>query len=246
MGPTLGPLHHAEQAQGTCCLRRNFWRLSALERLFLEPVNTITHLFAALLAIPGLGWLLWLTRDEPPKLLSLLIYSLSLLVLFTASALLHGLKVTERWRMWLNRFDHMAIFLLIAGTYTPIVATFFPQQWRPPVLTGVWFVAGTGMIYKLASARIHGFFNVSIYLILGWGGAVPLALALQVAPVIGQAGMSLLFLGGFIYSLGFAVYYWERPNPWPGLLGHHELWHLFVIGGSLCHYLFMLRHVVPA
>jgi hemolysin III len=220
--------------------------LSALERLFLEPVNTITHLLAALLAVPGLGWLLWLTRDEPLKMLSLLVYGLSVIVLFAASALLHGLKVTNRWRTWLNRFDHMAIFLLIAGTYTPIVTNLFPQDWRAPILAGVWSVAAIGMVYKLSSARLHGFFNVSIYVIVSWGGALPLALSLQIASRIGRDGMYLLLAGGLIYSLGFIVYYVQRPDPWPGWLGHHELWHLFVIGGSLCHYLFMLYHVVPA
>lgn len=215
-----------------------------LERLFLEPINTVTHLLAALLAVPGLVWLLVLSRREPAKMLSLLIYGLSLIVLFSASALLHGLKVHDRWRMWLNRFDHMAIFLLIAGTYTPIVYAFFPPRWRLPMLVGVWLVAAVGMFYKLASVRIHGFFNVSIYMLLGWGGALPLAM--QAASAIGRDGLMLLLLGGLIYSVGFVIYYVRRPDPWPGRFGHHEIWHLFVIAGSLCHYLFMVYHVVPA
>ncbi|MDT8306599.1 MAG: hemolysin III family protein [Anaerolineae bacterium] len=217
-----------------------------LEKIFLEPVNTVTHLLATVLALPGVVWLLALTSGEPAKMVSLLVYGLSLIVLFGASTLLHGLKVAERWRVWLNRFDHMAIFLVIAGTYTPIVANLFPPRSRAPVLVAVWLIAGIGMLFKLVSARIHGFFNVSIYMILGWGGAVPLSLALQIVPVIGRSGLILLLLGGLIYSAGFVIYYLERPNPWPGWLGHHEIWHLFVIGGSLCHYLFMLYHVVPA
>jgi len=219
--------------------------LKWLDRLFLEPINAVTHFLAALLALPGVAWLLILSRHEPGKMLALLLYGLSLTVLFGASALLHGLKVGDRWHMWLNRFDHMAIFLLIAGTYTPIVHTFFPQQWRLPVLAGVWLVSGVGMLYKLASVRIHGFFNVSIYMLLSWGGALPLTLAAGAAPAIGRDGLLLLLLGGLIYSVGFVVYYVRRPDPWPGRFGHHEIWHLFVIAGSLCHYLFMLNHVVP-
>jgi hemolysin III len=179
-------------------------------------------------------------------MVALLVYGATLIILFSASALLHGLKVHDRWRNWLNRFDHMAIFLVIAGTYTPIVYTFFPAHWRLPVLGGVWLVAGLGMFYKLASVRIHGFYNVSIYMLLGWGGALPLTLAAQAAPAIGRDGLLHLLLGGLIYSIGFVVYYVRRPDPWPGRLGHHELWHLFVIGGSLCHYFFMVYHVVPA
>jgi hemolysin III len=138
--------------------------------------------------------------------------------------------------MWLNRLDHMAIFLLIAGTYTPIVANLFPRHWRMPILAAVWLAALLGMSYKVLSQRIHGFFQVSIYLILGWGGAVPLGLALQLRPVLPLHGLGLLLLGGLIYSGGFLVYYLQRPDPWPRVFGHHEIWH----------YLFMLLYIVPS
>ena len=220
--------------------------LATLERVFLEPLNTLTHLIAALLAAIGVTLLLWLSRPAPGKMLSLLVYGVSLVLLFLASTLLHGLKVNRRIRFWLNRFDHMAIFLLIAGTYTPIVYNLFPSGWRWPVLAAVWLVALMGMGYKLASVRIHGFVNVSIYVLLGWGGAVPLALSVELATLIPSRGMMLLLMGGLIYSTGFVIYYRQRPDPWPGVFGHHEIWHLFVIGGSLCHYLFMLLYVIPA
>ena len=220
--------------------------MATLERVFLEPMNTLTHLIGALLAAVGVSVMLFLSRSEPGKLASLLVYGISMVLLYVASTLLHGLKVSRPIRIWLNRFDHMAIFLLIAGTYTPIVHNLFPAAWRWPILVAVWLVALVGMAYKLASVRIHGFFNVSIYVLLGWGGAVPLALSVEVAERIPAGGMVLLLLGGLIYSSGFLIYYLQRPDPWPDVFGHHEIWHLFVIGGSLCHYLFMLFYVVPA
>ena len=220
--------------------------MATLERFFLEPLSTVTHLVAGIFSLAGLGFLLLLTRHEPEKMLSLLVYGVSLILLFAASTLLHGIRAPDRVRMWFNRFDHMAIFFVIAGTYTPIVYNLFPHTWRRPILIFIWGVAAAGMAYKLTSARIHGFFNVSVYLILSWGGVVPLLLALQLAPILARAGLGLLLLGGLIYTSGFVVYYLERPDPWPRVFGHHEIWHLFVIGGSLCHYLFMLLYVVPA
>lgn len=220
--------------------------MATLERIFLEPLSALTHLLATLLAATGLTALLLLSWPDSAKMVSLLVYGLSMIILYLASTLLHGLKVSRRVRIWLNRFDHMAIFLLIAGTYTPIVYNLFPGPWRWPTLGAVWLVALAGMAYKLASVRIHGFLNVSIYVLLGWGGATPLALSMEIVSAIPAGGMVLLLLGGLIYSGGFLIYYLERPDPWPDVFGHHEIWHLFVIGGSLCHYLFMLLYVVPA
>lgn len=210
---------------------------------FFEPINTLTHLVAALFSLVGLGWLLWLAWGEWGKWLALLVYGLSLIALFTASSLLHGAKVDEKARMWLNRLDHAAIFLLIAGTYTPIIHHFADANWRWPILGLVWGVASAGMGHKFVSRRIHGFLNVSIYLLLSWGGAIPLFLALNLASHISRPGLLLLLVGGLIYTIGFVVYYWQWPDPRPGLFGHHEIWHLFVIGGSLCHYLFMLLFI---
>lgn len=220
--------------------------MATLERIFLEPLSALTHLIATLLAAVGLAVLLLLSWPETAKMFSLLVYGLSMIILYLASTLLHGLKVSRPVRTWLNRFDHMAIFLLIAGTYTPIVHNLFSDPWRWPILGAVWLVALAGMAYKLASVRIDGFLNVSIYVLLGWGGATPLALSTEVVSRIPWAGMGLLLLGGLIYSSGFVIYYLQRPDPWPDVFGHHEIWHLFVIGGSLCHYLFMLLYVVPA
>lgn len=218
--------------------------LATLEQLFREPFSALLHLIGGVFALPGLLLLLVISRHDAGKVLSLLIYGVSLLALYGASTLLHGLKVSFRLHRWLNRLDHMAIFLLIAGTYTPIVYNLFPHRWRWPILIIVWCIAFVGMAYKLTSVQIHGFFNVSVYMVLGWG-AVPLMLALRLWPIISPAGLGLLLLGGLIYSAGFVIYYLERPDPWPNVFGHHEIWHLFVLGGSLCHYLFMLLFVAP-
>ena len=219
--------------------------MNRLNHFLNEPMSTLTHVAGAMAAFLGTGWLLQLAWGDQPKVIALLVYGLSLTAMFLASSLLHGVKPRPRLQFQLNRLDHMAIFLVIAGTYTPIVTTFFPTNWRLWVLLLVWGTAVAGMAYKLFSRKIHGFMNASIYLIVSWGGVAPLFLAGEAARWLPPGGLPLLLLGGLIYSVGFVVYYRQWPDPWPDVFGHHEIWHLFVLGGSLCHFLFMLWYVVP-
>jgi hemolysin III len=216
-----------------------------LEQHLLEPVNTLTHLFGAAASLVGTLLLAYLTREETGKMFSLVIYGLSMTMLYTASVLLHGAKLTEKNRMRLNRLDHAAIFMMMAGTYTPIIYNLFPDSWRWPTLIGYWLVAMGGMVYKTFSNQIHGVLNRTIYPLLSWGGVVPAVFASREKVLISLDGLGLLLLGGLIYMVGFVIYYRQRPNPWPGVFGHHEIWHFFVLAGSFCHFLFMLLHIVP-
>lgn len=168
-----------------------------------------------------------------------------MVALYTASSLFHGAQLAGDSRNWLNRLDHAAIFLVIAGTYTPIVYNLFPIQWRWQILVLIWTIALIGMAYKMISSQIHGRINTSIYPVIGWALVVPAFLAFRNKPIVPRPGLLLLILGGLVYMIGFVIYYRQRPNPWPGVFGHHEIWHIFVMGGSLLHYLFMLYYVVP-
>ncbi len=211
----------------------------------LEPMSALTHFTGAIAAAFGTLLLVWLTRQDIAKMTSLAVYGISMVVLYTTSTLFHGIKLPESRRMWLNRLDHVAIFVLIAGTYTPIIYNLFPDVYRWLALAAIWLVALGGMFYKLFSPRIHGFVNATIYPLMAWGGVLPVILISQVKPLIPAGGVILLLLGGLIYMVGFVIYYRRRPDPWPNVFGHHEIWHLFVIGGSFFHYLFMVLYVVP-
>ena len=219
--------------------------MQTLENRLLEPINTLTHVVGIIASFIGLVILLPLTRHDPPKMWAMLIYGTSMILLYTSSSLLHGVKASDTVRFWLNRLDHIAIFLLIAGTYTPIAFTVFANPWRNGVLIVVWSVVLVGIGFKLFTRRIHGLLNTSIYVILGWGSALPLLFASQLFTIIPWQGFLFLLLGGLIYSVGFLIYYFHWPDPWPDTFGHHEIWHLFVLGGSLCHYLFILWYIVP-
>ena len=217
-----------------------------MRRRLLEPMNTLTHFLGALAAMVGTILLIYLARHEGPKMVSLAVYGISMVILYATSTLFHGIKLPEDKRFWLNRLDHVAIFLLIAGTYTPIVFNLMSGPYRWALLVAVWMVALGGMAYKLFSRRIHGLFNASIYPVMSWAGVVPLLLASRVKPVLPVGGAVLLLLGGLVYMAGFVIYYRRRPDPWPDVFGHHEIWHLFVLGGSLFHFLFMVYYIVPA
>lgn len=219
--------------------------MATLKHYFLEPVNTLTHLVGAIASLAGLVLLLELTRDEPPKLLSMFVYGSTTFLLYIASTLLHGAKTTWKNHVRLNRLDHVAIFLSIAGTYTPIAYNLIPDPWRWRLLSAVWLVTLAGAVYKIIGVRIHGFFNVSLYLLLGWGSAVPLIWVSNLISLIPLRGLLLLLLGGLIYTVGFIIYYLERPDPWPEVFGHHEIWHVLVLIASLCHFLFIWLYVVP-
>lgn len=220
--------------------------MTQLEKVFLEPINTITHLIAALAATVGLFWLIALTADEPAKMVSLIVYGVCQIFLFISSSLLHGVRTTPKWNFFFNRLDHAAIFFMIAGVYTPIAFNLLPPPWREGTLAVVWSTVVIGAVFKFYNQRIHGFFNAIIYVLMSWGVVLPLILFLDIQTIFTQQGLRLLIIGGVIYTAGFFIYYLEWPNPWPKWLEHHEIWHLFVMAASFAHFLFMLQEVVPA
>ena len=216
-----------------------------LKQHLLEPISSLTHLVGAGAAVIGSITLVILTWGETTKMVALGIFGLSMVILYTVSALFHGIKLPENKRMWLNRMDHGAIFLLIAGTYTPIVIVLYPSAWQIVIMVVIWPISLFGIVYKLFSRRIHGLLNASIYPIVSWAGVVPALLVAQIRDVFTRGGIGLVALGGIFYMAGFFIYYFKKPDPWPDLFGHHEIWHLFVLGGTLCHFIFVILYIVP-
>jgi hemolysin III len=216
-----------------------------LSRLLREPVNSLTHGFGILLSIAGLVALLLLSQGEPWRVVSFAVYGASLIVLYTASTLYHALRVGERVRQALKRFDHIAIFLLIAGTYTPVTLVTLQKEqaaWGWAVFGVVWGFALLGLIFKLLWLGAPRWLYVGLYLLMGWLAVVAIVPLVQVMPL---GGLAWLFIGGGFYTLGAVIYALKRPNLWPGVFGHHELWHLLVLAGSISHFVMMLKYVLP-
>lgn len=207
---------------------------------FREPVNGVTHMVGALLAALGLIWLVGLTHGDLAKMISVIIYGVSMIALYSASAIYHLVNGSERLILWLKRFDHAAIYILIAGTYTPFCYNVLSDGWRWLMLGLVWGLAVVGVVYKLCFLRDGSYLSILFYVVMGWVGLLVLPQALHLLP---PSVIVLILAGGLFYTIGAVIFGIERPNFHP-LFGHHELWHLFVLGGSTFHFVAVLRCVI--
>jgi hemolysin III len=200
------------------------------------------HLGAAIAAGFGLVALLVIGRDSLAKQASLLIYGAALILMFSASAAYHLVPAQPQTAVMLRKLDHSAIYLLIAGTYTPICIHFFSGFWRWGVLAIIWSMAIVGVAVKVFSIRAPRWLTTVIYLAMGWLCLMGIRVMLATMPM---SALIWLLLGGIFFSIGAIVYVTKRPNLYPGVFGFHELWHIFVILGCLCHFVVVAAYVAP-
>jgi hemolysin III len=179
-----------------------------------------------------LGGILIVAADGTAATTGAAIFAVASLLLFGISALYHRLARGPRLTATLRRFDHANIFLLIAGTYTPISVLCLPQEQWVPLLALVWSGAAVGIGFRLLWMRAPRWLYVPIYLALGWA-AVGYAGDLFAAS---RLPMTLVLAGGILYSLGAVVYALKRPNPIPRVFGFHEVFHALTVLAFLCHW----------
>jgi hemolysin III len=211
-----------------------------------DPVSATTHFAGFLAAIVGLVLLVVFSAHDAAKVTSMSIYGAGLVALFGASSTYHFFDLGERGNRWLRRMDHAAIFLLIAGSYMPPFFHTLDGAWRISMVAVVGGIAVAGAIMKIAWIDSPKWLGLTLYLGLGWAVLVP---AYIILPRLTGMELSLLVGGGLAYTFGAVVYALKRPDPWPGVFGHHEIWHLFVLAGALGHFLFtweMLDRTIPA
>lgn len=164
------------------------------------------------------------------------VYGASLFTLFSVSALYHRPMWPPRARLFMRRLDHSAIFLLIAGTYTPMCLLLGERG--TPVLALAWIGAVLGIVRAVLWPTAPRWFAAALYVLLGWL-IVPLLPA--VAQAAGAGGLALLTVGGLVYSLGAVVYATKRPNPFPRVFGYHEVFHAMVIAAAALHFAVVLE-----
>jgi hemolysin III len=198
-----------------------------------EPVNSLTHWAGALLALIGLITLLVMSWGTPAKVISLVIYGVSLIFLFSASATYHMVQVKAKALEIFRKVDHAAIYCLIAGTYTPFCVLAFSGFWKWGLLSIIWSLALTGIIVKIFYIRAPRWLNAGIYLLMGW---LCLAAVGQMLAVLPVWELSWLLAGGMIYTLGAVVYITKIFNFFPGVFGFHEVWHIFVMLAAAAHF----------
>ena len=208
---------------------------------FKEPVNSITHLLGAVLALVATVGLLLVSDGSPRVMISLAIFGLASVLLFSASTALHAIRAGPRLERWLRRLDHAAIFVLIAGSYTPIALIAMQPDfsgWGWTLFGIVWGIAIAGLVFKLLWIGAPRWLSTALYLAMGW--LVVIAIV-PVARSLGLANMTWLVLGGLFYTVGAVIYALKKPNIWPGVIGFHELWHVFVLAGWGSHLVIMFR-----
>ncbi len=209
-----------------------------------EPVNGLTHAAGGALATVGLVLLLATAASagRVDQLVAFGVFGLSLISLYTASSLYHLLPLPPAGVAKLRRLDHMSIFLLIAGTYTPFCLLALEGAWRWGLLSLIWVLALCGVLLKLFWMDAPRWLSVILYLGMGWVAVIAAPALFRAVPV---GGMAWVLAGGLTYSTGALVYALRRPNLVPGVFGFHEVWHLFVMAGSACHFWAVLRYVAP-
>jgi hemolysin III len=198
-----------------------------------EPVNSLTHWAGALLALAGLIALLIVGWGAPAKVISLAIYGVSLIAMFSASATYHMVRVKDRALEIFRKVDHAAIYFLIAGTYTPFCINAFDGFWKWGMLAVIWSLAVIGVIVKVFYIRAPRWLNAGIYILMGW---LSVGAAGQMLDALPAWVFGWLIAGGVIYTLGAVVYITKIFNFKPGVFGFHEMWHIFVLLAAMAHY----------
>jgi hemolysin III len=208
---------------------------------FREPFNAWSHLVGLVLAAVGTGLLITMA-DTPGRLLAFSVYGGSLMLLYAASTLYHALHLSPRHLRSLRTLDHIAIYFLIAGTYTPVALLTLDHSGGRALLAVCWAIAAVGIPFKIRWLDAPVWLSTAIYLAMGY---LALLAVVPIGRAVGPAGLAWLVAGGIAYTIGAVIFALERPNPRPGF-GHHEIWHLLVLLGSGCHFGFVLFHVAMA
>lgn len=203
-----------------------------------ERANAITHGLGVVLGVVGLILLLIRAFDYQANMLtvaSMAIYGSSIILLFLASTLYHSIT-TEKTKRLLKTLDHCAIYLLIAGSYTPFLLVGLRTPLAMGLMAVIWGIALVGIIMKIAFVYRFKRLSLFIYLAMGW---LSLIVVYQLAMNIEMGGLVLLALGGVIYSLG-VIFYVAKRIPY-----NHAIWHLFVLAGCACHFFAIYLYVTP-
>ena len=207
-----------------------------------EPFCGLSHGIGAALSVAALVVLLVLAHGKLWQTISFAVFGVSLIVLYTASTLYHSLWVKPKQILALMRFDHIAIFLLIAGTYAPVCLVSLRGAWGWSLFGVEYGLAVIGIVCSLVWKGFPDWARIGIYILMGWLIMVAIVPATH---VLGPAGLAWLFGGGAAYSIGTVVFAADRPHLWPGKFSAHDLWHIFVLAGSACHFVLMAVVIAP-
>ncbi|NLK28073.1 MAG: hemolysin III family protein [Clostridiales bacterium] len=209
-----------------------------------DPGSAITHFIGTLMALLAATPLLIkaASHPDPIHIISLAIFIVSMILLYTASTVYHSIKSSEKVTQRLKKFDHMMIYVLIAGTYTPICVIALGGTTGIALLTFIWVLAIIGIIVTGFWVNCPKWFSSIVYIAMGWTCILTFTQLINSLP---PAGFAWLLAGGIIYTIGGIIYALKFPifNQKFKYFGSHEIFHLFVMGGSMCHFILMYQYV---
>ena len=209
-----------------------------------EPGSAITHYIAMMMAmVAAVPLLIKATYSQDVKhVIAMLIFIISMILLYGASTLYHSVNLTGKALKIFKKIDHMMIFVLIAGSYTPVCMLVLDKAQGYPLLALVWGTAIAGMVMKLFWVTCPKWVSSVVYIAMGWECIFVFRPLLDTLPV---GAFVWLLVGGIIYTIGGVIYALKIPvlDKIHKYFGLHEIFHLFVMGGSFCHFMFMLLYV---
>ena len=212
-----------------------------------NPGSAITHFIAMLLAVFAAFPLLYKAAGEADRIhvISLAVFIVSMILLYAASTIYHTFNISEHVNKILRKIDHMMIFILIAGTYTPVCLIILGDGSGYRLLALVWGIAIVGIIINALWINCPKWFSSLIYIAMGW---VCVTAIRQIVAALTPVAFGWLLAGGIIYTIGGVIYALKLPifNSKHKNFGSHEIFHLFVMGGSFCHYVMMYGYVAAA
>ena len=206
-----------------------------------NPIRGVLHGAAALAAVAGLVVLVDQAAGRAAQRVSVIVFGVALVAMFTVSALYHSMPWTERWKARMQRLDHSLIFAVVAGTFTPVAVAALDGMARVAALGLVWGIAVVGVVLKLVLRDPRTWLSITLQMAMGWSALVWLPWILA---RLGWGAVLLILAGGACYTLGTIFFTTRRPRLLPRIFSYHEVFHVLVVAGSSLHWLAIARYAV--
>jgi hemolysin III len=207
-----------------------------------DPISCLTHLAGALLSIVGL-YVLLNAGNGPVEIIAFAIFGFTMMLMYSASTVYHMFNLSESGTKLLRKVDHIMIYLFIAGSFTPFTLLLMEGPFKWTMISIIWGIAIIGVVFKLLWLHAPKWVSLTFYLGMGWLGLIILPYAIMELP---STAAWWVIAGGLSYTFGAVIYGLQKPNPIPEWFGFHEIWHLFVMGGSFCHFWAIYRFLPTA
>ena len=218
-----------------------------MERLTIgrmqNPVRGIIHGTAALASVFGIWLLLDRAWSRPAAVAGSLVFGLALLAMYTVSSLYHSVPWSQGWKRRLQRIDHAMIYLVVAGTFTPIAIAVLDGSALVVALTLIWVLAVAGITLKAILPDVNAALSITLQMIMGWLAVIWMP---QIYSGLGLWAVMLIAVGGLCYTAGVVIFTTKRPRLFPRVFSHHEVFHLLVVAGSSFHFAAILIYAIPA